>query len=163
MKKNPVIAVVGPTASGKTSLSINIAKKYDFDVDFVSIIVNTAIIFTMGVMIIVSQGLILAAMTAITIFMHECSAYFLIRPLPGSPSPPPLVVEPVLPELVLVHPTNDITATLTDDKGNPVIDKNLILLAHYEEYKDKISKRGLQKIWWFDTWKDIYPEYQVLY
>ena len=29
----------------------------------------------------------------------------------------------------------------------------------YEEYKDKISKRGLQKIWWFDTWKDIYPEY----
>lgn len=28
MKKIPVIAVVGPTASGKTSLSINIAKKY---------------------------------------------------------------------------------------------------------------------------------------
>lgn len=29
----------------------------------------------------------------------------------------------------------------------------------YEEYKDKISKRGLQKIWWFDTWKHILPEY----
>lgn len=29
----------------------------------------------------------------------------------------------------------------------------------YEEYKDKISKRGLQKIWWFETWKNIYPEY----
>lgn len=29
----------------------------------------------------------------------------------------------------------------------------------YEEYKDKISKRGLQKIWWFDTWKNIHPEY----
>ena len=28
MKKIPVIAVVGPTASGKTSLSINIAKEY---------------------------------------------------------------------------------------------------------------------------------------
>lgn len=31
----------------------------------------------------------------------------------------------------------------------------------YNEYKDKISKRGLQKIWWFDTWKDIYPEYHT--
>ncbi len=31
----------------------------------------------------------------------------------------------------------------------------------YDEYKDKISKRGLQKIWWFDTWKDIYPEYHT--
>ncbi len=29
----------------------------------------------------------------------------------------------------------------------------------YEEFKDKISKRGLQKVWWFDTWKHIYPEY----
>lgn len=29
----------------------------------------------------------------------------------------------------------------------------------YEEYKDKISKRGLQKVWWFDTWKNIHPEY----
>lgn len=29
----------------------------------------------------------------------------------------------------------------------------------YEEYKNKISKRGLQKVWWFDTWKDILPEY----
>lgn len=29
----------------------------------------------------------------------------------------------------------------------------------YEEYKDKISKRGLQKVWWFETWKDIHPEY----
>ena len=28
MKKIPVIAVVGPTASGKTSLSINIAKQF---------------------------------------------------------------------------------------------------------------------------------------
>ena len=31
----------------------------------------------------------------------------------------------------------------------------------YEEYKNKISKRGLQKVWWFDTWKNIYPEYQT--
>lgn len=29
----------------------------------------------------------------------------------------------------------------------------------YAEYQNKISKRGLQKIWWFDTWKNIYPEY----
>lgn len=29
----------------------------------------------------------------------------------------------------------------------------------YQEYQDKISKRGLQKIWWFETWKDIYPKY----
>ena len=29
----------------------------------------------------------------------------------------------------------------------------------YDEYKNKISKRGLQKIWWFDTWKNIHPEY----
>lgn len=29
----------------------------------------------------------------------------------------------------------------------------------YEEYQNKISKRGLQKVWWFDTWKDIHPEY----
>ncbi len=31
----------------------------------------------------------------------------------------------------------------------------------YEQYKDKISKRGLQKIWWFETWKDIHPEYHT--
>ena len=31
----------------------------------------------------------------------------------------------------------------------------------YNEYKDKISKRGLQKVWWFETWKDIYPEYHT--
>ena len=31
----------------------------------------------------------------------------------------------------------------------------------YQEYKDKITKRGLQKIWWFDTWKNIYPEYHT--
>lgn len=31
----------------------------------------------------------------------------------------------------------------------------------YEEYKNKISKRGLQKVWWFDTWKNIYPEYHT--
>ena len=29
----------------------------------------------------------------------------------------------------------------------------------YQEFQDKISKRGLQKIWWFDTWKNIHPEY----
>ena len=29
MKKIPVIAVVGPTASGKTSLSIEIAKRFN--------------------------------------------------------------------------------------------------------------------------------------
>lgn len=31
----------------------------------------------------------------------------------------------------------------------------------YAEYENKISKRGLQKVWWFDTWKDIYPEYHT--
>ena len=31
----------------------------------------------------------------------------------------------------------------------------------YEEYKDKISKKGLQKVWWFQTWKDILPEYHT--
>ena len=31
----------------------------------------------------------------------------------------------------------------------------------YEEFQDRISKRGLQKIWWFDTWKHIYPEYKT--
>ncbi len=31
----------------------------------------------------------------------------------------------------------------------------------YAEYQDKISKRGLQKVWWFDTWKDIRPEYHT--
>lgn len=29
----------------------------------------------------------------------------------------------------------------------------------FEEYKDKISKRGLQNVWWFKTWKHIHPEY----
>lgn len=29
----------------------------------------------------------------------------------------------------------------------------------FAEYEDKISKRGLQKIWWFETWKNIHPEY----
>lgn len=29
----------------------------------------------------------------------------------------------------------------------------------YSEYKDKISKRGLQKVWNFENWKDIHPEY----
>lgn len=29
----------------------------------------------------------------------------------------------------------------------------------YEEYKNKISKRGLQNIWWFRHWKNICPEY----
>ena len=31
----------------------------------------------------------------------------------------------------------------------------------YKEYENKISKRGLQKVWWFDTWKHIYPEYHT--
>lgn len=31
----------------------------------------------------------------------------------------------------------------------------------YNEYKNKISKRGLQKVWWFETWKNIYPEYHT--
>lgn len=29
----------------------------------------------------------------------------------------------------------------------------------YKIYQDKISKRGLQKVWQFDTWKHIHPEY----
>ena len=29
----------------------------------------------------------------------------------------------------------------------------------YKEYENKISKRGLQKVWWFETWKNICPEY----
>lgn len=31
----------------------------------------------------------------------------------------------------------------------------------YAEYQNKITKRGLQKVWWFDTWKNIYPEYHT--
>lgn len=31
----------------------------------------------------------------------------------------------------------------------------------YDEYKDKISKRGLQKVWYFETWKDIFPEFNT--
>ena len=31
----------------------------------------------------------------------------------------------------------------------------------YEQYKNKISKRGLQKVWWFETWKDVFPEYHT--
>lgn len=31
----------------------------------------------------------------------------------------------------------------------------------YDEYKDKISKRGLQKIWYFETWKDVLSEYNT--
>lgn len=31
----------------------------------------------------------------------------------------------------------------------------------YSEYQNKISKRGLQKIWWFETWKNIHPEYHT--
>ena len=29
----------------------------------------------------------------------------------------------------------------------------------YNEFKDKISKRGFQNIWWFKTWSYICPEY----
>ena len=32
----------------------------------------------------------------------------------------------------------------------------------YEEYKNKISKRGLQKIWYFETWKDVLSEYNTI-
>lgn len=31
----------------------------------------------------------------------------------------------------------------------------------YEMYGEKISKRGLQNIWWFKTWKHILPEYET--
>lgn len=31
----------------------------------------------------------------------------------------------------------------------------------FKEYENKISKRGLQKVWWFDTWKNILPEYHT--
>ena len=31
----------------------------------------------------------------------------------------------------------------------------------YEQFQNKISKRGLQNIWWFKTWKNIYPEYHT--
>lgn len=31
----------------------------------------------------------------------------------------------------------------------------------YNEYKNKISKRGFQNIWWFNTWKNIFPEYHT--
>ena len=31
----------------------------------------------------------------------------------------------------------------------------------YEEYTHKISKRGLQNVWWFKTWKHILPEYET--
>lgn len=32
----------------------------------------------------------------------------------------------------------------------------------YEQYKDKISKRGLQKIWYFETWNYVLPEYNTV-
>lgn len=31
----------------------------------------------------------------------------------------------------------------------------------YKEYSNKISKRGFQNVWWFNTWKNIYPEYHT--
>lgn len=31
----------------------------------------------------------------------------------------------------------------------------------YSLYKDRISERGLQKVWWFETWKHIKPEYHT--
>lgn len=31
----------------------------------------------------------------------------------------------------------------------------------YKKFQTKISKRGLQKVWWFDTWKNIHPEYET--
>lgn len=31
----------------------------------------------------------------------------------------------------------------------------------YALYKDKISKRGLQKVWYFETWQKIHPEYHT--
>lgn len=31
----------------------------------------------------------------------------------------------------------------------------------YEIFQDKISKRGLQKVWYFETWPLIYPEYNT--
>ena len=31
----------------------------------------------------------------------------------------------------------------------------------FKFYSDKISKRGLQNIWWFKTWKNIHPEYHT--
>ena len=30
-----------------------------------------------------------------------------------------------------------------------------------EKYGNKIGKRGLQKVWWFETWKNIHPEYHT--
>lgn len=29
----------------------------------------------------------------------------------------------------------------------------------YKNYENKISKRGFQNVWWFNTWKNIKPEY----
>lgn len=31
----------------------------------------------------------------------------------------------------------------------------------YEVFQDKISKRGLQKVWYFETWPMIHPEYNT--
>lgn len=31
----------------------------------------------------------------------------------------------------------------------------------FQEYKDKISKRGFQNVWWFKTWPNIFPEYHT--
>ena len=31
----------------------------------------------------------------------------------------------------------------------------------FKEFENKISKRGFQKVWWFETWKNIYPEYHT--
>ena len=31
----------------------------------------------------------------------------------------------------------------------------------YEEFSNKITKRGFQNVWWFNTWKNIHPEYHT--
>ena len=40
---------------------------------------------------------------------------------------------------------------------------NHIAFRHvYEKFKHKATKRCIQKIWYFETWPDIYPEYNTL-
>lgn len=31
----------------------------------------------------------------------------------------------------------------------------------FAKYQNKISKRGFQNVWWFNTWKNIHPEYHT--
>ena len=49
--------------------------------------------------------------------------------------------------------TKDDVYRIREDYNNLVPFREVFL-----KYQDKISKRGLQKVWYFETWKDVLPE-----